>query len=75
MKIPFLTKKIEAIIVKLLILVCDTDLCNKNISKIRNVTFIFQNVQKKFQTKKNLIHMDSEESVNLFEIKWGRLPD
>ena len=70
MKIPFLTKKIEAIIVKLLILVCDTDLCNKNISKIRNVTFIFQNVQKKFQTKKKF---NSHGFGRISKLIWNKM--
>ena len=38
--------------------------CYKNISKIRNVRFIFQNFWKNFSKRKKIekIHMDSAES-------------
>ena len=45
--------------------------CYKNISKIRNVTFIFQNFQRYFQKRKKIekIQMDFEKSINPFGIK------
>ena len=56
------------------ILVCDMISCYKNISKIRNVTFIFKSFQNNFQKRKKKlekIHMDFEKSTNVFEIKQG----
>ena len=60
-KIPFLTK----------ILLCDTESWYKNISKIRNVTFISQNFQKHFQKRKknSKIQMVSKKSINWFEMR------
>ena len=57
MKTPFLKKKIEA--------------CSKNISKICNYTFVFQNFQKDFwkHKEKRKTRMNSEKSINSFEIK------
>ena len=50
------------------ILECDMESCYKNISKIRNISFIFQNYEKKFSTKKIVnIYLDCEKSMNLFE--------
>ena len=45
----------------------------KNISKTRNVTFIFQNLKIvcKGVNKIENIQMDSQQSINLFEIKKG----
>ena len=42
----------------------------KNVSKIRNVTFIFQNLQK-LKKKIENIHIDSEKSINSSGIKKG----
>ena len=57
------------------ILECDMESCYKNISKIRNISFIFQNYEKKFSTKKIVnIYLDCEKSMNLFEKK-ETLPD
>ena len=44
-----------------------------NISQVYNVTFSFQRFKKKFNNVKNieLIHVDSEKSINSFEIKKG----
>ena len=49
--------------------------CYKNMSKIRNITYIFQ----RFEKNKNikiffLIPMVSEKSMNLFEIEKNGLP-
>ena len=46
----------------------------KKISKISNVTFIFQNFQTFFQNRKKeieKIQTDSKKSINSFEIKKG----
>ena len=40
--------------------------CDKNLSKIRNVTLTLKNFQKR--KKKWKIHMDSEKLINSFEI-------
>ena len=53
------------------ILVSDIESFNRNISKIRNVTFNFQNLKNNSQKRKKIgkIHMDFEISINSFEIK------
>ena len=60
------------------ILKCDIESYYKNISKIRNASFIFLNSERNMITSKKFekIHIDSEKSVNLFKIiKNDRLPD
>ena len=77
MKIPFLTNSgyncatVGSITQK--IFVCDMNFCYKNVSKIRNVTFISKNFQSilKNVTKIEKTHMESEKSLNLFKIKKG----
>ena len=49
------------------ILVCYTKSCYKNISKICTSTFIFHNLKNVKKIEK--IHMDSEKSINSFEIE------
>ena len=51
------------------ILVCYTKSCYKNISKICTSTFIFHNLKNVKKIEK--IHMDSEKSINSFEIEKG----
>ena len=52
-------------------LVYDIESYYKNISKIRNVTFTFENFQTNFPKRKKIeqIHEDPEESINSSEIK------
>ena len=64
-------KKISAASVKLLVQSPENFLCviwnldTKKISKIRKVTIIFQNVEKKIEK----IVMDSKKSIDSFEMK------
>ena len=53
--------------------VSDMEFCFKNSSNIRNVTFIFQNFQKNSKGKQKIekIHVDSEKSINSYEMKKG----
>ena len=46
----------------------------KKIFKIRNVTFMFQNFEKNLKNKIKEIHMDSDESINLFEMMSNHKP-
>ena len=60
MKIPFLKKNVAydratiGLIIRK-ILVSDMESCYKNISKIRNIKFIFQNIQKSKKKLKQFI--------------------
>ena len=76
MKRPFLKKNRDynrAIVspIPQKILSRDMEFWYKHISKIRKVMFIFQNFQRKLQKRKKTWknHMDSKNSINLFEIK------
>ena len=55
------------------ILVCDIESWSKKISKIRNVTFIFQHSDKQFQKRKKIEKtlMNSEKSTLLKNKKKG----
>ena len=76
LKIPFLKKNgghklatIRAITRE--IFLCDMESWYKNLSKIRSVTFIFDNLKYFFQKRKIIekIQIYSEKSINSFEMK------
>ena len=57
---------------------CGSKTLCKNISKIRNDTFVLRNLKHIVQKRKykiEKIHVDSEKSINLFEMKKNKLPD